>query len=56
LLELIAFSAAHALIYLRMKTEDYALLIGSVAAFGAIALNASPVISTGAARAKARRR
>ncbi|WP_411819134.1 cell envelope integrity protein CreD [Hyphococcus formosus] len=33
-----AFSAAYGLIYLLMKSEDYALLIGSVTAFGAIAL------------------
>lgn len=38
LLALTAFSAAYALIYLLMKTDDYALLIGSVTAFGAIAL------------------
>lgn len=34
----IAFSAACGLIYLLMKSEDYALMIGSVTAFGAIAL------------------
>lgn len=34
----LAFSAAYGLIYLLMKSEDYALLIGSVTAFGAIAL------------------
>lgn len=33
-----AFSGAYGLIYLLMKSEDYALLIGSVTAFGAIAL------------------
>ncbi|MCK5749626.1 MAG: inner membrane CreD family protein [Oricola sp.] len=33
-----AFSGASGLIYLLMKSEDYALLIGSVTAFGAIAL------------------
>ncbi|WP_165793560.1 cell envelope integrity protein CreD [Hyphococcus luteus] len=33
-----AFSAAYGLIYLLMKSEDYALMIGSVTAFGAIAL------------------
>lgn len=38
LISFIAFSAAYCLIYLLMKSEDYALLIGSVAAFGAIAL------------------
>ncbi len=35
---LLAFSGAYGLIYLLMKSEDYALLIGSVTAFGAIAL------------------
>ncbi len=34
----VAFSAAYGLIYLLMKSEDYALMIGSVTAFGAIAL------------------
>lgn len=34
----LAFSGAYGLIYLLMKSEDYALLIGSVTAFGAIAL------------------
>ncbi len=34
----VAFSGAYALIYLLMKSEDYALLIGSVTAFGAIAI------------------
>ncbi|MEO1135443.1 MAG: cell envelope integrity protein CreD [Pseudomonadota bacterium] len=34
---LCAFSGAYALIYLLMKSEDYALLIGSVTAFAAIA-------------------
>ncbi|MGD9799228.1 MAG: cell envelope integrity protein CreD [Parvularculaceae bacterium] len=34
----LAFSGAYGLIYLLMKSEDYALLIGSVAAFGAVAL------------------
>jgi len=34
----IAFSGAYALIYLLMKSEDYALIIGSVTAFLAIAL------------------
>ncbi len=38
LVALLAFSGAYGLIYLLMKSEDYALLIGSVAAFGAIAL------------------
>ncbi|WDI33013.1 cell envelope integrity protein CreD [Hyphococcus flavus] len=38
LIALIAFSGAYGLIYLLMKSEDYALLIGSVTAFGAIAL------------------
>jgi inner membrane protein len=38
MLALIAFSGAYGLIYLLMKSEDYALLIGSVSAFGAIAL------------------
>ena len=33
-----AFSGAYALIYLLMKSEDYALLIGSLTAFGALAL------------------
>ncbi len=33
-----AFSGAYGLIYLLMKSEDYALLIGSVTAFGALAL------------------
>ena len=33
-----AFSGAYALIYLLMKSEDYALLIGSLTAFAAIAL------------------
>jgi inner membrane protein len=33
-----AFSASYGLIYLLMKSEDYALLIGSVTAFGALAL------------------
>ncbi|MEZ5921207.1 MAG: cell envelope integrity protein CreD [Parvularculaceae bacterium] len=33
-----AFAGAYGLIYLLMKSEDYALLIGSVAAFGGIAL------------------
>lgn len=35
---LTAFAGAYVLIYLLMKSEDYALLIGSVTAFGAIAL------------------
>lgn len=34
----VAFSGAYALIYLLMKSEDYALLIGSVTAFCALAL------------------
>ena len=34
----IAFSGAYALIYLLMKSEDYALLIGSLTAFAALAL------------------
>ncbi|GJL94139.1 MAG: cell envelope integrity protein CreD [Hyphococcus sp.] len=38
IIALFAFSGAYALIYLLMKSEDYALLIGSVTAFGAIAL------------------
>ena len=38
LIALAAFSGAYGLIYLLMKSEDYALLIGSVTAFGAIAL------------------
>lgn len=38
LLAFIAFAGAYGLIYLLMKSEDYALLIGSVAAFGAVAL------------------
>ena len=38
ILALIAFSGAYGLIYLLMKSEDYALLIGSVSAFGAVAL------------------
>jgi len=38
IIALIAFSGAYALIYLLMKSEDYALLIGSVTAFFAIAL------------------
>lgn len=38
LMALLAFSGAYGLIYLLMKSEDYALLIGSVTAFGAIAL------------------
>lgn len=38
LLAFLAFSGAYCLIYLLMKSEDYALLIGSVAAFGAVAL------------------
>jgi inner membrane protein len=33
-----AFAAAYGLIYLLMKSEDHALLIGSVAAFGGVAL------------------
>lgn len=33
-----AFSGAYALIYLLMKSEDYALLIGSITAFSALAL------------------
>ncbi len=33
-----AFSGASGLIYLLMKSEDYALLIGSVTTFGALAL------------------
>ncbi len=33
-----AFAGAYGLIYLLMKSEDYALLIGSVAAFGGVAL------------------
>lgn len=37
-LAFIAFAGAYGLIYLLMKSEDYALLIGSVAAFGAVAL------------------
>lgn len=38
LMALFAFAGAYGLIYLLMKSEDYALLIGSVAAFGAVAL------------------
>ena len=38
IIALLAFSGAYGLIYLLMKSEDYALLIGSVAAFGAVAL------------------
>lgn len=38
LIAFLAFSGAYGLIYLLMKSEDYALLIGSVAAFGAVAL------------------
>jgi inner membrane protein len=38
LVAFLAFSGAYGLIYLLMKSEDYALLIGSVAAFGAVAL------------------
>jgi inner membrane protein len=38
LVALVAFSGAYGLIYLLMKSEDYALLIGSVAAFGAVSL------------------
>lgn len=38
LISLVAFSGAYGLIYLLMKSEDYALLIGSVAAFSAVAL------------------
>ncbi|MEZ5896354.1 MAG: cell envelope integrity protein CreD [Parvularculaceae bacterium] len=38
LIALFAFAGAYGLIYLLMKSEDYALLIGSVTAFGAIAL------------------
>lgn len=38
LLAFLAFAGAYGLIYLLMKSEDYALLIGSVAAFGAVAL------------------
>ncbi|WP_425410723.1 cell envelope integrity protein CreD [Hyphococcus sp.] len=38
LIALAAFSGAYGLIYLLMKSEDYALLIGSVTAFGAVAL------------------
>jgi inner membrane protein len=38
LISFLAFSGAYGLIYLLMKSEDYALLIGSVAAFGAVAL------------------
>ncbi len=38
LLAFIAFAGAYGLIYLLMKSEDYALLIGSTAAFGAVAL------------------
>lgn len=38
LIALIAFAGAYGLIYLLMKSEDHALLIGSVAAFGAVAL------------------
>ncbi len=38
IIALAAFSGAYGLIYLLMKSEDYALLIGSVTAFGAIAL------------------
>ena len=34
----VAFSGAYALIYLLMKSEDYALLIGSLTAFAALAL------------------
>ncbi len=37
IIALIAFSGAYGLIYLLMKSEDYALMIGSVTAFGAIA-------------------
>jgi inner membrane protein len=38
LLASIAFAGAYGLIYLLMKSEDYALLIGSAAAFGGVAL------------------
>lgn len=38
LLAFCAFAGTYGLIYLLMKSEDYALLIGSVAAFGAVAL------------------
>lgn len=38
ILAFIAFAGAYGLIYLLMKSEDYALLIGSTAAFGAVAL------------------
>lgn len=38
LIAFFAFSGAYCLIYLLMKSEDYALLIGSVAAYGAVAL------------------
>jgi len=38
LLSFIAFAGGYGLIYLLLKSEDYALLIGSVAAFGAVAL------------------
>jgi inner membrane protein involved in colicin E2 resistance len=38
IIALFAFSGAYGLIYLLMKSEDYALLIGSAAAFGAIVL------------------
>lgn len=38
LIAFLAFSGAYGLIYLLMKSEDYALLIGSVAGFGAVAL------------------
>jgi inner membrane protein len=38
LLSFIAFAGAYGLIYVLMKSEDYALLIGSTAAFGAVAL------------------
>lgn len=38
LIAFLAFSGAYCLIYLLMKSEDYALLIGSLAAFGAVAL------------------
>lgn len=40
-LAFLAFSGADGLIYLLMKSEDYALLIGSAAALGAVALTMS---------------
>ena len=38
ILAFIAFAGAYGLIYLLMNSEDFALLIGSVAAFGAVSL------------------